>query len=128
MRALAAKHRADGKEFVQATLPEFVLDVSADDAGGVFRAQGQGLTFIALGAAAIFPGKHFLADNIGLFAYAAGEQFRGLENGGADFVEIVGAEDVAHGGFDEVPERGVGREKIARSSGRFDHWSLVVSR
>ena len=43
-------------------------------------------------------------------------------------MEIIGAEDVAHGGFDEVPERRVGREKVAGSSGRFDHWSLVVRR
>ena len=48
--------------------------------------------------------------------------------GRADFVEVVGAEDVADGGFDEVPERRVGREKVAGSSGRFDHWSLVVGR
>src|SRR5208337_1873317 len=43
LRALAAKHRADREELVQATLPEFVLDVGADDAGGVLGAQGQGL-------------------------------------------------------------------------------------
>src|ERR1019366_2914084 len=130
LRALAAKHRADGEEFVEAALPEFVLDVGADDAGGVFGTEGERLSSIAFGAAAIFPGEHFLRDDVGLFAYAAGEEFGGLEDGGADFVEVVGAEDVAHGGFDEVPERGVGREKVAGSSGRFDHfvfdrWSLV---
>src|SRR5208282_902929 len=40
LRALAAKHRADREELVQAPLPEFVLDVGADDAGGVFGAEG----------------------------------------------------------------------------------------
>ena len=105
-----------------------MLDVGADDAGGVFGAEGERLSFIAFGAAAILPGEHFFRDNVGLFAYAAREQFGGLEDGRADFVEVVGAEDVAHGGFDEVPERRVGREKVAGSSGRFDHWSLVVRR
>ena len=51
----------------------------------------------------------------------------GLEDGRADFVEVVGAEDVADGGFDEVPERRVGREKVARSSDGSDHWFGVVS-
>ena len=72
------------------------------------------------------PGEHFFRDDVGFFADASGEEFGGLENGRADFVEIVGAEDVAHGGFDEVPERRVGREKVAGSSGRFDH-SLLAS-
>ncbi len=40
LRSLAAKHRADREEFVQAPLPEFVLDVSADDAGGVLGTEG----------------------------------------------------------------------------------------
>src|SRR5208282_3613871 len=122
LRALAAKHWADREELVQATLPEFVLDVGADDAGGVLGAESQGLAFIAFGAAAIFPGKHFFGDNIRLFAYAAGEQFGGLEDRGADFVEVVGTENVADGGVDEVPERRVGRKKVAGSSGGFDHF------
>jgi hypothetical protein len=84
------------------------------------------LPFIAFGAAAIFPGKHFFRDDIGLFAYATGEEFGGLEDGRTDFVEVVGAEDVADGGFDEVPKRRVGREKVAGSSGRLDGRSLVA--
>jgi hypothetical protein len=83
------------------------------------------LAFIAFGATAIFPGEHLFADNVRVFAYASGEEFGGFEDGSADFVEVVGAEDVADGGFDEVPERSVGREKVAGSSGRFDHWSVV---
>jgi len=43
-------------------------------------------------------------------------------------VEVVGAEDVADGGFDEVPKRRVGREKVAGSSGGFDHGAIVVGR
>ena len=61
------------------------------------------------------------------FADAAGEEFGGLENGGADFLEVVGAEDVADGGFDEVPERRVGREQVAGASGGFDHVVLLSS-
>jgi len=36
-------------------------------------------------------------------------------------MEVVGAENVADGGFDEVPERCVWREKVAGSSDGFDH-------
>ena len=93
------------------------------------------MSSIAFGAAAIFPGKHFFRDDIGLFAYASGEQFGGLEDRRPDFVEVVGAKDVADGGFDEVPQRRFGREKVAGSSGGFDsrslvagHWSLAVCR
>src|ERR1035437_1514362 len=128
LRTLAAELRSAIEELVEAAVPEFVLDVGADYARGVFGAEGQRLSFIAFGAAAIFPGEHFLRDNVGFFAYAAREQFGGLEDGGADFVEVVGAENVADGGFDEVPERRVVREKVAGSSGRFDHRSLVVCR
>ena len=127
--------RSDVEELVEAAVPELVLDVGADHSGGVFGAQSQRLPLIAFGAAAIFPGKHFFRDDVGLFAYASGEEFGGLEDGRADFVEVVGAEDVADGGFDEVPERRVGREKVAGSSGRFNsrslvagHWSSVAGR
>src|SRR6266403_2661857 len=77
-------------------------------------------------ALAILPGKHFFRDDVGLLAYASGEEFGGLKNGRADFLEVVGAEHVADGGFDEVPERRVGREKVAGSSGGFDSRSLVA--
>src|SRR5271166_2396178 len=73
LRALAAKHGADREEFVQAALPEFVLDVSADDASSVFGTQRQRLPSVALSAAAIFPGEHLLGDDVGLFAYTAGK-------------------------------------------------------
>ena len=59
LRTLSAKHRADREELIQAPLPKFVLDVGADDAGGVLGAEGERLSFIAFGAAAILPGEHF---------------------------------------------------------------------
>src|SRR6266849_294876 len=68
-----------------------------------------------------FPGEHFLGDDVGFFADSAGEQVRALKNRRADFVEVVGSENVADGGLDEVPQRRVGREKVARSSRGFDH-------
>ena len=51
----------------------------------------------------VVPGVHFLGDDIRLFADAASEELRLLENGRADFVEVVGAENIAHRRFDEVP-------------------------
>src|ERR1022692_96067 len=121
LRTLAAELRSNIEELAEPAIPKLVLDVGADYAGGVFGAQGQGLSLIAFGAAAIFPGKHLFGDDVSLFAHPAGKQFGGLEDGGADFVEIVPAKYVADSGFDEVPERRVGRKKIAGSSGGFDH-------
>ncbi len=89
-----------------------MLDVGADYAGGVFGAEGEGLAFVALGAGAVFPGVHLFGDDVGFFAYAAGEEFGGFEDGGADFAEAVAGEDGAGGGFDVVPERGLGREEV----------------
>jgi len=108
-----------------------VLDVGADHAGGV-RGGGLGIVLDRFRRGAIFPGKHFFRDDVGLFAYAAGKEFGGLENRRADFVEIVGAEDVADGGFDEVPERRFGRRRSRVPRGDLiavaGRWSLVVRR
>ena len=126
MRTLAAKLWPYIEELVEAAVPELVLNVGAHHAGCVFGAQGERLPSIAFRAAAIFPCEHFFRDDVGLFADAAGKEFGGLEDRCADFVKVVGAENVAHRSFNEVPQRGVGREKVAGSSGRFDHW--VVGR
>ena len=85
------------------------------------------MTFIALGAPAIFPGEHLLRDDVGFFSHAAGKQFRGLENRRADLVEVVGAENFAHGVFDKIPESGVRRKKIAGSSDGINFAHSVVS-
>ncbi len=126
LRTLAAELRPYIEELVETAVPELVLDVGANHAGGVFWAQRQRLSFIAFGAAAILPSKHFFADNVCLFTYTSGEQFGGFENGRTDFLEVVGAKDVTDGGFDKVPQRRFGREKVAGSSGGFDSWSLVA--
>src|SRR5208282_4331768 len=44
LRTLAAELRSDIEELVEAAVPEFVLDVGADYAGGVFGAEGKGLS------------------------------------------------------------------------------------
>ena len=115
--ALAAELRADVEELLQqAGLVELVLDVGADYAGGVFGAEGEGLGLFAGGARAVVPGVHLLGDDVGFFAYAAGEEFGVFKDRGADFAEAVAGEDCAGGGFDAVPEFGFGRQQIARAS------------
>ena len=69
--------------------------------------------FSLCGAGAVFPGEHLLGDDVGFFAYAAGEEFGGFEDGGADFAEAVAGEEGAGGGFDVVPEGGLVGEEIA---------------
>ncbi len=121
--ALAAELRADVEELLEvAGLAELVLDIGADDAGGVFGAEGEGLGLFAGGAGAIFPGVHLFGDDVGFFAYAAGEEFGGFEDGGADLAEAVAGEDGPGGGFDVGPEGGFGREEVAGSAYGFEGW------
>jgi len=61
-------------------------------------------------------GIHFLSDYIRLLTDAAGEEFSLLENGRADFAETERAEDCMRGYFDVIPQDGVRRKKIARTS------------
>ncbi len=90
-----------------------MLDVGADDSGGGFGAEGEGLGLLAGCAGAVFPGEHFFADDVGFFAYAAGEEFGGFEDRGADFAEAVAGEEGSGGGLDVVPERGLVGEEVA---------------
>ena len=60
---------------------------------------------LGFGASAIFEGVHLFRDDVGFFADAAGEEFGAFEDGRADFLEVIVAEDVATGGLDEVPQR-----------------------
>ena len=100
-----------------AGVAELVLDVGADDAGGVLG-HSEGLRFPTR-AGAIFPGVHLLGDDVGLFADAAGEELGVLEDGGADLAEAVAGEDLAGDRFDVVPERGFGGKKIAGPADSF---------
>ncbi len=104
LRALAAELRADVVELLQrALLVEPMLDVGANDAGGVLRTEGQRLRLLALRASLVLPGEHFFGDDVGLFADAAREERRIFEDGSADFVIVVAREEVAHFGLDPIP-------------------------
>ena len=89
--------------------------------------KGQRLAAVALGSAAIFPGVHFLGDDVGFFADAAREQFRRFENRRTNFLEVVGAEDIAHDRLDKVPQRRIRRQQVSRSSYGFNHVPLFTS-
>ena len=129
--ALAAELGADVVELGELSgFAELVLDVGADDAGGVFGAEGEGLGFLALGAGAVFPGVHLFGDDVGFFADAAGEEGGVFEDGGADFAEVVAGEDGAGDGLDAVPEGGFRGEQVASAAdgfeGRHGFFSLNV--
>jgi len=74
----------------------------------------------SLSARAVFPGVHLFGDDVGLLAHGAGEELGLLEDGSADLMEVVDAEDVAGGGFDEVPQRGLRRQQVAGAADGFD--------
>ncbi len=97
-------------ELVEAANPEFVFDVGADSTSSVYGAEGEGPSSVASGAPAIFPHVYISLETMRFLADAAGEESRILEPWRANFLEVVGAEDVAYGGFDEVPECRVRRE------------------
>src|SRR5581483_9829833 len=127
LRALAAKLRSDVEELVEPAIPKLVLDVSANHAGGVFRAKGKGLAFVAFGTPAIFPCEHLFRNDIRFFPHSASEQFGRFEDGGANLVKVVGPEDIASSGFDEVPARRVGRQQVTSSAWSFDHsWHSAI--
>ena len=123
LRAFAAEHWADAVELVQAAIPEFVFDVGADDARRSLGTKSKRLPPVALGAPAILPRVHFFRDNIGLFAHAASEQFCRLEDRRANFLEVVGAEDIAHRRLHKIPQRRLRRQQVSRSSDSFNHVS-----
>ena len=119
--ALAAELGADVVELLQlADFAELVFDVGADDAGGVFGAEGEGLGLFRLSASAVLPGVHLFGDDVGFFADAAGEEAGVFEDGGADFAEVVAGEDGAGGGLDAIPEGRFGREQVARAPDGFE--------
>ena len=120
LRALAAEHGSDVVELLDAgDLVEAVLDIGAHHGGGGLRAERERR------AVAVLPGVHFFADDVGIFAHAAGEE-RGLfEDGRADFVIVESAEHFARLRLDAVPDGAGGRQNIARSFDCFDHADLI---
>jgi hypothetical protein len=96
----------DVVEFLQlAALAEAVFDVSPNHAGSVFRSQRQHLSLLTLSPRLVFPGVHLFGDNVGFLAHSAGEKCRVLEDGGADFAEVVASKHLPRGLLDVVPER-----------------------
>src|SRR5208283_3762733 len=85
LRALAAELRSDVVQLLQrAFFVEAVFDVGAHHASRVLRTQRQRLCLLALRSRPVLPGEHFFGDDVGLFADAAGEELRVLEDGRAD--------------------------------------------
>ncbi len=122
LRALAAEHRAQVVELLDAgNLIQAMLDIGAHHRSRRFRAQREGT------AVAILPGVHFLADDIRVFAYAAREQRRFLEQRRADLLVVVGAEDLARHRFHVIPRGAGGRKNVARTLDGLDHNSSLYS-
>src|SRR6185369_2884755 len=105
LRALAAKHGSDVIELFDAgDLVEAVLDIGAHHRSSGLRAERDGR------AVTIFPGVHFFADDVGIFADATGEVRGFFENGRADFVIVEPAEYFARLRLDAVPDGAGGRQ------------------
>ena len=80
-----------------------MLNVCAHHPSGVFGPQCQPLSFFALGAGAVFPGKHLFENNVSLFTHGALKELQVFKDGRADLVEVVDAEYVADRRFNKVP-------------------------
>ena len=77
-----------------------MLDVGADHRRGVFRPQRE------RGSVAVLESVHFLGDDVGFCAHAAGEELRLFQDRRADLVVVIRAEDGARHGFHAVPHFG----------------------
>ena len=105
LRPLAPEHRADVIKLLHAgALVETVFDISADNGSRVLGPQRERR------AVAVFEGVHFLRNDVGFLPYAAREELRFFEDRGADFVVVVGAENLARDALNAVPYRRVGRQ------------------
>jgi len=110
LRALAAKHRPDVVELLQAgLLIEPMLNIGANNGGGVLRPQSQRT------AIAVFEGIHLFIDDVGFFANAAREQSRLLENRGTNLLIVKTREDAAGGRFHLIPDSARRRQDVAHS-------------
>src|SRR3984957_1749307 len=83
-----------------------MLNVGADDPGGVFRTKSEGLPGLWS------EGVHLLRNHIGFLSDAAGEQLRFLKDGGADLAKGIALKGAPHCGFNVIPEFGFGRQQI----------------
>ena len=95
----------------QGIAQEPIFDGGAADAGGAFRAQGDGAV------AFIGKGIHFLIDYIGGIPYPALEQFGMFKGGGADFAVTVQRGSGKQRALDILPAGGFGGEKIIGAAG-----------
>ena len=95
----------------QGIAQEPIFDGGAADAGGAFRAQGDGAV------ALIGKGIHLLIDNIGGIAYPTLEQLGVLEGRGTDLAVAVQCGGGEQGTLDILPAGGFGGEKIIGAAG-----------
>ena len=90
---LAAELRADIKQLLKlAGFAELVFDVGADDAGGGFGAEREGLRLLRGRAGAVFPGEHLLGNDVGFLADSPCKKLGGFKDWGPDFSEAVAGE------------------------------------
>src|SRR5206468_8571881 len=64
LRTLSSKLWPDVVELVQPASLKIVLDVGTNNAGGVFGAESEGLTSVALRASLVLPCVHFFRDDV----------------------------------------------------------------
>ena len=106
-----AEHRADVVELLKrAHLVEIGLEIGADHRGGGFRPERQALVPFA-------DDIHLLLDHVGGLADAPDEEAGELEDGGADFAVAPASEDLAGGGLESLPERGLGGQDVLCAQG-----------
>ena len=116
LRPLAAEHRADVVQLLQARLLiQAMLDVSAHHRRGGFRTQRERTSV------AIVESIHFLADDVGFLPHAAREQSRLFQNRRADLLIVVDSKHLARNGFHLIPGRAGGGKDIASAFDCFNH-------
>src|SRR5262249_33259971 len=121
LRTFASELRANVIETLQAgTFPQLVLNVGAHYSGCIFRAEGQPLSFFALCAPAVLPGKHLLVNNVCLFAHGTLKQLQVFNYGSANFLEVVETEKLVDCGVHEIAVFNLRWQQVAHAAHGFD--------
>src|SRR5262249_11742931 len=115
LRALVAKHRAEGVEPNGLRLHvKAMLDVRSEHRGRRFGTKGQRIP------ASVLERVHLFLDDIRLIADAAPEQLRALEERTPDLAIAVGLEDAPAGRFDALPTFHLAGQNVAYATDGFD--------
>jgi hypothetical protein len=120
LRALVAKHRADGPHALRPLVGERMLDGGTHDTGGGFRTQRQ-----ALAVELVLERVHLVLDDVRRVADAANEHGRRFDDRHSHVPVPVLGEDAARRVLESLPKRRIVRQDVVHATDRLERRSHV---